>query len=331
MRIPYLRAPFKPFLAVLAALAIATAAAHAAAAAGDLRVIAPAASGGGWDQTARAMRDVLESVDPARAVEVVNIPGAGGTVGLAQVISGFKGSPDTLMVSGLVMVGAVQVARSPATLDQVTPIARLTGEYEVIVVPAASPIRSMEDLLAQFRENPGAVSWGGGSAGGADHMLVGLLATAVGVDPASVNYVPFSGGGEALAAILGGHVTVGVSGWSEFASQVRAGTLRALAISAPAPVADIGVPTLKQQGVNLDLVNWRGVVAPPGITDEQKRALADTVEAMARSPAWKATLERHGWLDLYQTPDQFAAFLRVERGRVQSVLRDIGLLPRGGQ
>ncbi|MGQ9369660.1 Bug family tripartite tricarboxylate transporter substrate binding protein [Azospirillum sp. ST 5-10] len=329
MRIPYLRTPFKPFLALCAAVSLGAAAVAggpAAAQPRDLKIIAPAAPGGGWDQTARSMQEALQAAGQARDVQVVNIPGAGGTVGLAQLVSGFKGNASTLMVSGLVMVGAIQTNKSPVTLEQVTPIARLTGEYEAIVVPANSPIRSLEDLVKAFKENPGSVSWGGGSAGGTDHILVGLLAKQVGVDPKAVNYIPFSGGGEALAAILGGHVTAGVSGWGEFEGQVKAGKLRALALSAPDPVEGIDVPTMKQQGVDLDLVNWRGVIAPPGIDDGQKQALAGTVAAMVESPAWKDILAKRNWMNLYQTPDQFAAFLKVDRARVESVLHDIGLV-----
>lgn len=292
----------------------------------DLRIVAPAAPGGGWDQTARAMQEAMQSTGAASGIQVQNIPGAGGTVGLAQFITAFRNDPKALMVCGLVMVGAIQSNRAPVTLDQVTPIARLTGEYEALVVPAQSDIKTLADLIERFKREPGAVSWGGGSAGGTDHIVVGLFAKEVGVDPRHVNYIPFSGGGEALAALLGGHVTAGVSGWGEFAGQVQAGTLRALAITAPQRVAGIEVPTLREQGVNLELTNWRGVVAPQGIKPEAKQALAGAVAQMARSPAWKDVLKNRQWIDLYQGPDEFAAFLKVDRARVETVLREVGLV-----
>lgn len=292
----------------------------------DLKIIAPAAPGGGWDQTARAMQEVMQGAGIARDIQVQNIAGAGGTIGLAQFVTGFKANPKALMVGGLVMVGAIQTNKSPVTLDQVTPIARLTGEYQAIVVPVQSDIQSLRELLERFKKDPGSVSWGGGSAGGTDHIMVGLLAKEIGVDPRRVNYIPFSGGGEAMAALLGNHVTAGVSGWGEFAAQVQAGKLRALAISAPKRVPDIDVPTLREQAVNLELTNWRGVVAPPGIKPEAKQALAEAVEAMAKSPAWGSLLKSRQWMDLYQGPDDFAAFLKVDRARVERVLRDIGLV-----
>src|SRR5690606_33017226 len=193
--------------------------------------MAPAAPGGGWDQTARAMQTALQDEKISNSVQVVNVPGAGGTIGLAQFVNQAKGDPSQLIVGGYVMVGAILTNSSPVTLEQVTPIARLTGEYEVIVVPANSDIQDMAGLVEKLRADPGAVSWGGGSAGGTDHITAGLVAKAIGVDPTKVNYIAFSGGGEALAAILGGQVTVGISGYGEFESQIQAGQLRLIGVS----------------------------------------------------------------------------------------------------
>ncbi len=198
----------------------------------DLRIIAPAKPGGGWDQTARALADVM-TANGVKGVTVENVPGAGGTVGLAQLVDQEKSKGNVLMVNGLVMLGAILTNNSPVTLEMATPIARLTGEYEVIVVPAASDVKTMADLVAKLKADPGSVAMGGGSAGGTDHILAGLVAKAAGADVAKLNYVPFSGGGEALAAIMGGHVVAGISGYSEWAGQIKSGELRALAISAP--------------------------------------------------------------------------------------------------
>ena len=291
-----------------------------------LEIVVPAAPGGGWDQTGRAMQNALQEEGLASGVQVVNIPGAGGTIGLAQFVSSKEGQGDALMTTGLVMLGAILTNQSAVSLDQVTPIARLTGEYEVIVVPANSEIQTLDDLVANFKEDPGSVSWGGGSAGGTDHMLVGLIAKEVGVDPTQVNYIPFAGGGEAVAAILGGHVTAGVSGYQEFAGQIESGALRPLAISAPEKVEGIDVPTLKEQGVDVELTNWRAVIAPPGLSDEDKQALSDAVAQMVESEAWQNTLKERGWLDLYMPPEEFAQFLQQDREQVETVLKDIGLV-----
>jgi putative tricarboxylic transport membrane protein len=315
-------------LAAGAAALIASVAAPLPAAAQiqGLEIVVPAAPGGGWDQTGRAMQNALQEAELASGIQVVNIPGAGGTIGLAQFVSGKEGQGNALMTGGLVMLGAILTNQSPVTLEQVTPIARLTGEYEAIVVPASSDIQTLDDLIAMFKEDPQSVSWGGGSAGGTDHMLVGLIAKEVGVEPSGVNYVPFAGGGEALASILGGHVTAGVSGWEEFAGQIETGDLRPLAISSAERLEGIDVPTLMEQGVDVELTNWRAVFAPPGISDEDKKALGDAVGQMVESETWQSTLAERNWLDLYLPPDEFAQFLEEDRAQVETVLKDIGLV-----
>jgi putative tricarboxylic transport membrane protein len=307
-------------------LAVCAAPPPAAAQIQGLEIVVPAAPGGGWDQTGRAMQNALQEEDLASGIQVVNIPGAGGTIGLAQFVSSKEGQGNALMTGGLVMLGAILTNQSPVTLDQVTPIARLTGEYEVIVVPASSEIQTLDDLVAQFKEDPQSVSWGGGSAGGTDHMLVGLIAKEVGVEPSGINYVPFAGGGEALASILGGHVTAGVSGYQEFAGQIETGDLRPLAISSAERLENVDIPTLKEQGVDVELTNWRAVFAPPGISDEDKQALGDAVGQMAESEAWQSTLKDRAWLDLYLPPDEFAEFLEEDAQQVETVLKDIGLV-----
>ncbi len=285
-----------------------------------LTVVAPAAPGGGWDQTARAMQRALRDVDPHGAVQVENVPGAAGTVGLARFVSAERGRPDALLVIGLVMVSGIATNGSAVSLADVTPIARLTGEHEVIVVPANSPFRTLKDLVNALARAPQSVSWGGGSAGGTDDLLARLLAEAVGVAPAAVNYVAFSGGGEALAAVLGGQVTAGVSGYGEFAQSIAAGQLIALASSAPVREPGIDVPTLRELGVPLDLANWRGVVAPPGISAAEQAALTARVRAMVRSPAWQETLQRTGWTDLYADGPAFRQFLLAEQARIVGVI-----------
>src|SRR5687767_5174827 len=292
----------------------------------DLLLIAPAAPGGGWDQTARALQETMQSGGVAKTVTVENIPGAGGTVGLAQFVDKHKGNGNVLMVNGLVMVGAILTNASPVTLDQVTPVARLTGEYEVLVVPASSEIKTLGDLVNKFKADPGSVSWGGGSAGGTDHILAGLIAQAAGVEGAKVNYVPYSGGGEALAAIMGGHVTVGISGLGEWQGQIKSGELRALAISSPERLEGTDIPTLKEQGVAVDLANWRAIVAAPGIDDAQKAELQQAVDTTVKSDGWKKVLTDKQWMDLYLSGDEFASFLKQENERVTATLKQIGLV-----
>ena len=290
----------------------------------QLRLIAPAAPGGGWDQTARVMQQILQETRIARIAPVENIPGAAGTIGLARFIGAERGNADTLMVSGLIMLGGIVTNGSPVTLRDVVPIARITGEYEVIAVPAASPYRSLQDLLAAFKAKPEAISWGGGSAGGSDQMLVGLVADAVGIAPRRVNYIAFSGGGESLSAILGSQVSAGVNGLAEFAPHIEAGTLRALAISSAERLPGLDVPTLREQGVNVEFENWRSVVAPPGISPAERGRLEAAVAAMVRSEPWQAALSRYRWIDRYLAGNDLAVFVQTEEQRVLDILRKFG-------
>jgi putative tricarboxylic transport membrane protein len=292
-----------------------------------LLIVAPAAPGGGWDQTARAMQHALEADGIVRRVEVQNVAGAAGTIGLAQFVSTQAGNGEALLVTGLVMLGATIWNDSPVSLGQVTPIARLTGEFEVIAVPAASPHRGMRSLATALRANPGSVSWGGGSAGGTDHILAGLIGAAVGVDPRRVNYIAFSGGGEAVAALLGGNVTAGVSGYSEFAPHIESGRLRALAVSAPERVAGIDAPTLREQGLDVDLANWRAVMGPPALSRSDRDRLTQVIARMSRSPTWRKSLADRGWIDTFQDGEAFARYLESERvriGRIVARLRGPG-------
>lgn len=316
------------FIGSIVAAGLALGMAHPAAAEGpeSVKIIVPAKPGGGWDQTGRALEGVIRSEGLAGSVTVENVAGAGGTVGLAQLAGKEQGNGSAVMITGLVMVGAVLTNNAPNTLEQVTPIARLTGEYEVVVVPAASPIKTMGELVEKLKADPGSVAWGGGSAGGTDHIIAGLIGKSAGIDLTKLNYVPFSGGGEALAAILGGHVTAGISGYSEWESQIAAGELRVLGITAPEKVAGIDAPTLKEQGIDVELANWRGIVAAPGITDEQKAALAATVEKAVKSDAWKKILEEKKWTDLYLPGDDFGKLIAEENARVSDTLKSIGLV-----
>jgi putative tricarboxylic transport membrane protein len=314
------------FHAVLMAAAALALSAGPAAAQMELKIMAPAAPGGGWDQTARSMQQAMVAAGAAKSVQVTNVPGAGGSVGLAQLVNSAKGDGNQLMVNGFVMVGALLTNKSPVTLEQVTPIARLTEETQVIVVPANSPIKNAQDLVKAVKADVAKVTWAGGSAGGVDHITAALFAGSAGADASKVNYIAFSGGGESLAAIMGGKVTAGISGYGEYEGQIRSGRLRAIGVTAPQRLPGVDVPTFKEQGVDLVITNWRSVVAPPGISDAQKKALAEAVDKMAKSQAWKDILKQKGWDDAYLPGDGFAQFLKNEQKRVEQVLRSVGLV-----
>jgi putative tricarboxylic transport membrane protein len=292
----------------------------------ELKIMAPASPGGGWDGTARSMQQALTASGIAKSAQVTNVTGAGGTIGLAQLINA-KGDGSQLMVNGFVMVGAILLNKSPVTLAQTTPIARLTAEALVIVVPADSPIKTAKDLAERVKADPAKVTWAGGSAGGADHILAALFAEAAGGDPKKINYIPFSGGGEALAAMLGGRVTAGISGYGEFEGQIKAGKLRVIGVSSAKRLENApDAPTLKEGGVNLELLNWRSVVAPPGLSAEQRKTLSDAMEKMVKSKEWAEILKARGWDDAYLGGAEFEAFLKSENERVSKVMRDVGLV-----
>ena len=289
----------------------------------SLKMMIPANPGGGWDQTGRQLAAAMQSAKLVSSVQFENKGGAGGTIGLAQFINSSKGDPNALLIGGMVMIGAIYLENAPVNLSMVTPVARLTGEYEMIVVPAKSPHKTMGDLVKAFKANPGGVSWGGGSAGGTDHILVGLIAKAAGVDPAKINYVPFKGGGEAIAAIVGGHVTAGVSGIGEFAEHVKGGRMRALAVSSASPIDN--VPTLKEQGLAVELTNWRGVFGAPAISAAQSDALIKIVRGATESAAWKKTLEKLGWAPTFLSGEEYKKFIDEDTKRIGAIIDSLGI------
>ncbi len=290
---------------------------------GTIKMMIPANPGGGWDQTGRALAAAMQSAKVVQNIQFDNKGGAAGTIGLAQFVNSAKGDPNALMMGGMVMVGGIALQKSPVDLTMVTPIARLTSEYLVIVVPANSPHKTMGDLVKAFKADPGKVSWHGGSAGGSDHILAGLIARAVGVDPTKVNYVAAKGGGDQVANIVGGHVTAGIAGLGEFAEHIKSGRMRALAVSAPAK--EDGIPSLKEQGIDVVLGNWRGVFGAPGITTAQRDALVAAVKTATESPAWKESLAKYGWDPVFLAGDAYKAFLDEDTKRITGILESLGL------
>lgn len=289
-----------------------------------LNVIVPAEPGGGWDQTGRAMQQVLQDEELVGSAQVQNIGGAGGTVGLAKVAN--EKDPNTLLVTGYVMVGAIETNESEATLEDTTPIAKLTEEQLVIVAPKDSPYETVDDLVADIKKKGKGVSITGGSAGGADHILAGLIFKDQGVDVKDLNYIPYSGGGESLAALLGGKVSAGISGVAEYEEQIKSGELKALAVSGEeASPALPDVQPLTEQDIDVVVNNWRGVVAPGSLSEEETGRLVKLMEDMHGTDAWKATLKENNWDDAALYGEEYGTFLDEDIKTVQGTLRDIGL------
>ena len=310
----------------LVALAATVVTAGSALALDNVKFMIGANPGGGFDQTGRGLGKAMVEAGVAKSVQFENKGGAGGTIGLAQFVNSAKGDGNAMIVTGAVMVGAIVQNKPPMTLAQATPIARLFYEYNVFVVPAASPIKTMKDVIEMLKKDPGSVKWGGGSRGSVDHISVAQIAKDAGVDPTKINYVPFQGGGEASAAILGGHVTVGTSGWNEMAQFVKSGKMRAIAVTAGARLTDVAVPTLKEQGINVEIGNWRGVYGAAGITDVQKKALIDAVVAATKQKSWNDALASNDWFPAVLTGDEFSKFVDTDHKRIEDSMRAVGLI-----
>jgi len=326
-------------LAAAAALTLTSCAGGGSAAGGSgseddatfdsVNVVVPADPGGGWDQTGRALSQVLTQQKIVGSAPVTNVGGAGGTVGLAQLAN--EKDPATLMVMGLVMVGAIETNASTVRLEDTTPIARLTDEPLVVVVPADSTYDTLEDLVTDIVDKGQAVTVTGGSAGGADHILAGLLLEAAGVDgadiPEKLNYTPNSGGGEAVSLLIGDKVAAGISGVGEFLQYIEDGSMRALAVSSEEQVDSLpDVPTITDAGYDVVLTNWRGVVAPGGISDAERAELERIVTEMHDTGAWTDELETKGWTDAFLTGDEFDGFLKENISDVTGTLKNIGLI-----
>ena len=296
------------------------------AAGANLKMMIPANPGGGWDTTGRALGKALQDAGAAATVSYDNKGGAAGAIGLAQFANGSKGDANALMVMGAVMLGGIITGKPPVSLDKVTPIARLTSEYNVFVLPASSPFKTMKEVVEQMKKDPGSVKWGGGSRGSTEHIAAAMIAREVGVDPSRINYVAFRGGGEATAAVLGGNVTVGGSGYSEFAEYISTGKMRALAVTSDTRLKGIDVPTLKELGINVVIGNWRGVYGAAGITPEQRKALTEMIVKASKSKAWAEALEKYNWTSALLTGPAFDKFVDDEFASLRAVMAKSGMI-----
>ena len=314
------------FLKSLAALVAAGTLPLPSRAAANLKMMIPANPGGGWDTTGRALGKALQEAGVAASVSYDNKGGAAGAIGLAQFINSNKGDANALMTMGAVMLGGIITGKPPVSLSQATPLARITSEYNVFVLPADSNLKTMKDVVEQMKKDPGSVKWGGGSRGSTEHIAAAMIAREVGVDPSKINYVAFRGGGEATAAILGGNVTVGGSGYSEFAEYITTGKMRAIAVTSETRLKGKDVPTLKEQGINVVIGNWRGVYGAAGITPEQRKALIEMIVKATKTKAWAESLEKNAWTPAMLTGADFEKFVDDEFASLRAVMAKSGML-----
>jgi putative tricarboxylic transport membrane protein len=314
------------FIKSLLALTASAGLPLSAQAAASIKMMIPANPGGGWDGTGRAFGKAMLDAKVADNVQFDNKGGAAGVIGLAQFVNSAKGDPNALIVMGAVMLGGIITGKPQVSLDKATPIARLTSEYNVFVVPAASPIKTMKEVVDQLIKDPGSVKWGGGSRGTTEHICASMLATKVGVDPKKVNYVAFRGGGEATAAILGGNVTVGGGGYSEMAEYINAGKMRPIGVTSEKRLPGINVPTLKEMGYDVVLGNWRGLYGAPGLTPEQRAALTDMVIKTTKSKSWTESMEKNAWTPALLTGKAFDDFVDAEFSNLRGIMHLAGMV-----
>lgn len=323
----------KPWIAALAALAavllipplVSTGADDTGGQVRGLRILVPNTPGGGYDITARTAAKAVEDAGMTRNIEVFNLPGAGGTVGLGRLVNE-AGNDKLVMSMGLGVVGSVHTNHSPSSLQDTTPIAKLIEEPDIVVVSKDSPYRNIDQLIDAWKADPGAVPVGGGSSpGGPDHLAPMLFAKAIGLAPKDVRYVSYDGGGELLASVLGGKIAFGVSGVGEYRDQIESGDLRVLAVTSADRVDGLDAPTLMESGVDVDFTNWRGIVAPPGISQTDTDRLVKLFTDLQDTPEWKEALERNGWTPAFQPGKEFGEFLAEENDRVAGVLSELGL------
>ena len=314
------------FIKSVLALAAGSSLSLPSLAAANIKMMIPANPGGGWDTTGRALGKALQDSGVASSVTYENKGGAAGIIGLAQYANATKGDGNSLMVMGAVMLGGIITGKPPVSLDKVTPIARLTSEYNVFVVPANSPLKTMKDVVEQMKKAPGSVKWGGGSRGSTEHIAAAMLAREVGVDATKINYVPFRGGGEAVAAILGGNVTVGGSGYSEFQQYIETGKMRPIAVTSAKRLKGINIPTMIEQGYNIDIGNWRGVYAPAGLTAAQRKALTDMVLKATKSKSWAESLEKNNWTPAWMPNPEFDDFVDREFASLRATMVKAGMI-----
>ena len=311
---------------IVAALLLLTAASSTQAADfGKLEMIVPGGPGSGQDQAARAFEEAMRAEKLISGAQIIHYAGGGGMIAVSQFLTGKVGNPNAVVTQGAGHLSFPLSNKTPVSLNDVVPLARLAGEYELIVVRSNSEFKTIDDLIAKYKANPSSISWGAGSTGSTDHIFYALVSKAAGVDPKKLNYIPHANTGDIVAAVLGGHVLVGAGGFQDFAPQIQGGRMRVLAVGSPERLPGIDAPTLKEKGLDVVLTNWRAVSAHPSLTTEQLDRLSALFEAMAKSPTWKKMLADKGWTDLYLDRKGYAEFMKTEQARVRAILQDLGM------
>jgi putative tricarboxylic transport membrane protein len=290
-----------------------------------LDITVPGGPGSGLDQAARAIEDAVRHDRLAPAVRVNNVPGGGGMVAISQFVTSKRGNAQAVVVQGAGTVFFPLTNKTPVSLADVRPLARLAGEYEVMVVRADSPIRSFPDLIQRFKADPGSIAWGGGSPGSTENIFFARIAKIAGVDLKKLNFIPHPNTGEVVVSALSGQVSLAGGGMQDFLTQIEAGKMRLLAVAAPERLPGLEAPTLREMGYDIVFANWRGISAHPSITEDQARGLAEFFAKLVKSPRWQQIMKDRGWLDLYMPEAEYQAFIKEEARLARDILNELGM------
>ncbi|WP_321169387.1 tripartite tricarboxylate transporter substrate binding protein [Brachybacterium ginsengisoli] len=285
----------------------------------NLTLIAPAAAGGGWDTFQREMQQTMRSNSLVGNVQVVNVPGAGGTIALGN-LSQMK-EPNNLMVGGTGQIAAQIQFGTASVISDVTPVARVVEEYALITVPASSPYQDLEQLLQGWGDDPSRLAWTGG--GSFDQLVMTDLALAAGIDPGETTYIPSDGGGEAIQALLNGTAQATAGGFADMYPQIESGRLRGLGLVAPEPLDGIDIPTLPDLGYDVTLTNWRAMFAPPGVSDDDVAQLEELIAEAVATPEWKDAVKRYSWKEVPLGSEDLVQYVEDETVRIAALFEEI--------
>lgn len=294
-------------------------------------VTAPSGAGGGWDKTARSLTKVLtETKLIEQTMTVENKPGGGGTVFLAEYVAKDNEDPYKLFVSSppILINNLKKEGNSPFGYKDVTPLAQMTKDFGAIAVPANSKFTDLQSLIDAIKADPASVTLAGGSAPGSmDHLISVLPAFKSGVDPRTVKYLSYDGGGEAIAALLGNNADAIGTDISSLGSYLKAGKIRILAVTSSERLGGdfADVPTLKELGLDADFTIWRGVFGPKGLTEEQLAFWDKTLKDLSENEAWQKELVANDWASEYRNAADFKAFLEEQERDVQELLTALGM------
>jgi putative tricarboxylic transport membrane protein len=292
---------------------------------GRMEFYVPGGPGSGQDQAARAFEEALKAENLVSGTQVTHFAGGGGMIAISQFLSTKKGSSNAVVTQGAGHLSFPLSNKTPVSLRDVTPLARLAGEYEILVVRTDSEFKTVDDLVAKYKANPASITWGAGARGSTDHIFYAMISKAVGIPAQKLNFIPHTNTGEIVAAVLGGHVQVGAGGYQDFLPQIEAGKIRVLAVGSAERLKGIDAPSLKEKGIDVVVTNWRGVSAHPSLNEAELDKMSEVFDKMVKSPTWKKMLVEKGWNDLYLPRKEYAAFMRDEEARVGAILKDLGM------